>query len=690
MGHSGLFITGVGTGVGKTITSAAIAHLLKKNGHAVDLMKPAQTGTNGKKPFLEDIGLIKKLSAADTPDSLASPYRFKAPLSPYHAALKENKKISLKKITGKFKQIQKERKSFIIVEGAGGLMVPLTEKQFWPDLIKMLDIPIVIVTTPALGMIHQTLSTILTAEMYGLDIAGIVIVETDKKKHPDIDTKWLEKNAGCKILATLPFTGSINSPKRFRAYAEKHLPSEPFVNLLKKKENSRLQKKLEKSDRQHIWHPFTQMKEWMEEDMLIVDSASGTKLKDIHGNSYYDGHSSYWVNIHGHSHPKLMRSLHRQSAKLDHATFLGLTHQPAIELAEKLVEITPQNLRKVFYSDNGSTAVEVGIKMSVQYFRQREKKRKPKKTKLMALGEAYHGDTLGAVAVGGVKMYRKIFAPLLADTVFAPSPYCYRCTVGKEFPECGLSCAEEMERIVKANHESIAAFVIEPMVQSPGGIIISPPGYLKRVRDICYEYDIIMIADEVAVGFGRTAKMFACEHENVEPDIMALSKSIGAGVTPLAATLATDEIYNAFIGNYDDKKTFFHGHTFTAHSPACAVALESLKLFGDGKLLAKVEEKSARIGDFLVKFEDLPHVGDIRQLGMIIGIEIVGNKESRKRFTPSKRTGHAISMEARKRGLIVRPLGDIMVLFPILESMEDELEDMVNILHESIAAVTGG
>jgi len=694
MRHKGLFVTGVGTGVGKTVVAGALAHLLKKAGRNVGAMKPVQTGVKAEqdKPVSPDLDFIRKISGADDPINLAVPYCFRAPLSPYHAAKKEKREIDLSRIVSSFEKLA-ENRDLVIVEGAGGLMVPLTAKSFWPDLIKLLDIPVVIVTHTELGMIHQTLSAILSAEMNGLEIAGLFVVETQAEKHPPPDVEWMEKVGHYPVLGVLPFTGSIGRGDidrgKFRSHAEEHVSVKDLITFLNRGAAPALQKKLESTDRECVWHPFTQMKEWVEEDMLIIDSAHGMKLKDIRGKEYYDGHSAYWVNVHGHGNPRLVRTLAKQAARLEHSTFLGLSHPPAIELAGQLVEITPAPLKKVFYSDNGSTAVEVGLKMAVQYFRQKENPQ-PKKTKFIALGEAYHGDTLGAMSVGGVEMYRKLFGPLLTDVIFTPSPYCYRCPLGKTYPDCSLACAEEMERVVAENHSETAAFIIEPMVQCPGGIITAPRGYLARVREACSRYGVLMIADEVAVGFGRTGRLFACEHEEVEPDIMAISKALGAGVLPIAATMATDEIYNAFLGSYAERKTFFHGHTFTAHPPACAVALESLKLYGERKIIESLEAKSQYLSDLLVRFENLPHVGDIRQLGMISGIELVKERETKEPYSPSTRIGHKVIVEARKRGLIIRPLGDIVVFFPILTATANDLERMTDILYESIASATAG
>ena len=693
-GRSGYFITGVGTGIGKTVAAGAVAHLLKKSGYKTGVMKPVQTGARIAKgmPVSDDYEFLRQIAETDDPYEVAVPITLKEPLSPYHASLAEKQEVNIHLLEAGYQKL-KERYEVVVVEGAGGLMVPLTESLFWHHFIKMIDLPLIVVTSSELGMIHQTLSTILSAEMYGLEIAGIMIMETNKKKHPEPDIEWLEKTAGYPVLGYLPFTSSVSgakvNKKLFYSHVEKHIKAKPFSDFIDRKGSEAEWKRLKEADHKYVWHPFTQMTEWVKDETLVIESASGMKLKSVTGKEYYDGHSSYWVNVHGHGDPVLSRTLARENAKLDHATFLGLSNRPAIELAERLVEITPKGLDRVFYSDNGSTAVEVGMKMAVQYFRQREKGKSPKKRKFIALGEAYHGDTLGAVAVGGVEMYRKIFGPLLADVVFTPSPYCYRCPLKKNRSDCMLACATEMERIVEENHEEIAAFVIEPIVQGPGGIIVAPHGYLKRVREVCTKYDILLLADEVAVGFGRTGKMFACEHEDVEPDLMALSKSLGGGVVPIAATMATSEIYNAFLGSYEEKKTFFHGHTFTAHAPACAVALESLNLYRDKQIIRSIETRGQALADLLVRFENLPHVGNIRQKGMIVGIELVKDKETKEHFALSIRAGNMVSNEARRKGLIVRPLGDVLVLFPILAVGEEDLRSITNILYDSIATVTG-
>jgi adenosylmethionine-8-amino-7-oxononanoate aminotransferase len=694
MRQNGFFIGGTGTGVGKTVAGGAVAHLLVKNGYDVGVMKPVSTGTlpgdNGK-PFSHDLTFLREMAETEDRDEFSLPYSFATPASPFHAALAEGRRIEPKRILLSFHEVLRDR-DFALVEGAGGLMAPVTEDLVWADVVKLLGLPLLLVTDSALGMIHRTISTALSAEIYGIETAGIIVVEVDKKPQPPVDVKLLERQCEVPVLGIIPYCSKLarKSPDLdgFRSHVEDHLNPDKLLAFLERKENKGQRKKLEKSDKEHVWHPFTQMQEWKKEPTLIVNRGNGSVLTDLEGNEYLDGHSSYWVNVHGHGNPRLVRTLAKQSGKLDHATFLGLSNKPAIELAQKLAEISPPSLKKVFYSDNGSTAVESALKIAFQYWRNIEGP-KTRRTKFIAVRNAYHGDTLGAAAVGGVDAYRKTFEKILADVVFASTPYCYRCPHGETHPGCSLACAGNLEDMVEKHSGKLAALIIEPMVQCPGGIITAPHGYLKRARAACDKHDVLMIADEVATGFGRTGRMFACEHEDVHPDIMSVAKSLAAGLLPLAATLTSEKVYDAFLGTHAEKKAFLHGHTFTGHPTACAVALENLKIFKNSKLLGKIEIKSQHLRDELIRFENLPHVGDVRQLGMIVGVELVKNRETREPFLPEARTGHKVIMEAREKGLIVRPLGDVLVLFPILTASDSELKRMADILYESIAEVTG-
>jgi adenosylmethionine-8-amino-7-oxononanoate aminotransferase len=447
-------------------------------------------------------------------------------------------------------------------------------------------------------------------------------------------------------------------------------------------------RQLEIDDRKYIWPPFTQMQEHVKQVPLIIEEGTGCILKDIYGKEYIDGVSSLWTNVHGHRKKRLDNAIRNQLDKIAHSTMLGLSNIPTIRLAKKLVEITPEGLTRVFYSDNGSTAAEIAIKIAFQY-QQQAADGDPDRTKFISVVNAYHGDTIGSVSIGGIDLFHSTYRQLLFDSLKAESPYCYRCVYEKSFPSCGFECLNQMEDLMKANRNKIAGLVMEPLIQGAAGILVHPPGYLKRVRELCTRYNIIMIVDEVAVGFGKTGKMFACEQEGVAPDIMALAKGISGGYLPLAATLTTEKIYEGFLGEQNEFKTFFHGHTYTGNPLACAAAIASLELFDEDQVLEKLREKIDHFTKRLAQFKSLSHVGDIRQCGVMVGIELVADKETKEPYPVKDRMGHRVIMEARKRGLIIRPLTDVVVLMPPLSISMEELDRLCDITYESICAVTG-
>jgi adenosylmethionine-8-amino-7-oxononanoate aminotransferase len=440
-------------------------------------------------------------------------------------------------------------------------------------------------------------------------------------------------------------------------------------------------------DRRYLWHPFTQMQEWEQERPLIIDRGRGAHLIDTDGRRYLDGVSSLWVNLHGHRHPDLDRAIRVQLAKIAHSTLLGLSNEPAIRLARELVRIAPPGLTRVFYSDDGSTAVEVALKMAVQYWRQRKPQAGPKRT-FVRLRSAYHGDTAGAMSVGGIALFRDRFRPLLFPTLAADPPYCYRCPIGLTYPACALACVRPIERRLRRRRREIAGVIVEPLVQAAAGMIAAPPGYLRRLRELCTRYGVLLIADEVATGFGRTGRMFACEHEGVTPDLLAVSKGITGGYLPLGATLATEEIYDAFKGDYAEWKTFFHGHSYTGNPLACAAALANLDVFRKERTLAKLRSRIALLRRLLAPLSTLDHVGDVRQCGFMVGIELVRDRRAKTSYPLEERVGHRVAMDARRRGLILRPLGNVVVLMPPLSVTERELSTMASIVAQSIRSVT--
>ena len=429
------------------------------------------------------------------------------------------------------------------------------------------------------------------------------------------------------------------------------------------------------------------MLEWEQEEPLIIERGKGSFLIDTERKRYLDGTSSIWVNLHGHRHPTLDRAIEKQLDKIAHSTLLGLANPPAIQLARALVRIAPKGLKRVFYSDNGSTAVEVALKMAIQYWQQRHPEASPKNT-FLHLKLAYHGDTIGAVSVGNIELFHSRFKSLLFPSIEADPPYCYRCPLGMTYPACRMACLDPIEQILKERHQELAGFIIEPLVQAAAGMLISPPGYLKRIRELCTKYSVLLIADEVATGFGRTGKMFACQHDKVTPDLMAISKGLTGGYMPLAATLTTEEIYQAFLGSYADFKTFFHGHSYTGNPLGCAVALANIDIFQKEKTLARLQPKIKTMARLLQPLKQLPHVGEIRQQGFIVAIELVEHKQTKTTYRLEERVGHKVAMDARNRGLLFRPIGNVLVLMPPLSTSLLELRRMVGILREAIETVT--
>jgi adenosylmethionine-8-amino-7-oxononanoate aminotransferase len=441
-------------------------------------------------------------------------------------------------------------------------------------------------------------------------------------------------------------------------------------------------------DKDYVWHPFTQMKMWQAADPLIIERGEGSYLIDVQGKRYLDGISSLWVNVHGHVHPVLTQAIKEQADKIAHSTLLGLANVPSIQLAKKLVELTPPGLNKVFYSDAGATSVEIALKMAFQYWQQQQDPLLRRKKKFISLAEAYHGDTVGAVSVGGMDLFHATYRDLLFEGYKVPSPYCYRCSLGQERPHCSLDCLEAVEDIMSRHHEEIAAMIMEPLVQGAAGMITAPAGYLSKIRKLCTKYNILLIADEVAVGFGRTGSLFACEQEGVSPDLMCIAKGLTGGYLPVAVTMTTDTIYQAFLGDIQEGKTFYHGHTFTGNPLGCAAALANIEVIEQSGLIKHVQHLAQKLSGELEKFNELSHVGDIRQKGLMVGIELVKDELTKEPYTLEENIGHQVTLEARERGLIIRPLGNVIVLMPILAMSEEELSQVVSITRQAIKNVT--
>ncbi|MEK7468258.1 MAG: adenosylmethionine--8-amino-7-oxononanoate transaminase [Planctomycetota bacterium] len=433
---------------------------------------------------------------------------------------------------------------------------------------------------------------------------------------------------------------------------------------------------LRRRARASLWQPFTQMQSWDAEDFPVIVKARGTTLVDADGRRFIDGNASLWCNVHGHRHPAIDAALKRQLAKAAHTTLLGLCHPGAIELAERLAAIAPHGLNHVFFSDSGSEALEVALKMAFQHWRQRGG---PARDTFVTFGGAYHGDTLGAVSAGAISLFHGLFKPLLFPTVQVPCPYAPRDSVG-----AARRSLAALKSVLHRRKRAVAAVVLEPVVQGAAGILPQPPGFVRAVRDLCSEAGTLLIADEVAVGFGRTGKMFACEHDGVTPDLLALGKGITAGYLPLSATLATDAIYESFLAPWHKMKQFFHGHTFAGNPLACAAANASLEVFRKERTLERLPAKVAVFEERLGGFRGRKHVADARSRGLMGAVEL--EAAPGRPYPAEKRMGHRVILECRKRGLVLRPLGDAIVVMPALAMEERTLNRIFDVLEESVDA----
>jgi len=437
-------------------------------------------------------------------------------------------------------------------------------------------------------------------------------------------------------------------------------------------------------DRTLVWHAFTQMAEY---EPLILERGEGCYVFDIDGRRYLDAVSSLWCNVHGHRHPRIDAAIRAQLDRVAHVSNLGTSNPTTILLAKRLVDLAPPGLGHVFFSDNGATAVEVALKMAFQYWQQRQDP-KPRKTRYVALGEAYHGDTLGAVSVGGVARFHELFRPLLFKTLRTPLPDAYRLPPGVSADRLLEHSLTALEWLLAEHHARIAALVIEPLVQAAAGIIVHPNGYLRGVRELTQKYDVLLIADEVAVGFGRTGRMFACEHEGVTPDLMCIAKGLTGGYLPMAATLATEELWQAFLGDHASGRTFYHGHTYGGNPLGAAAAMATLDIFEEERTLEQLPKKIARLRELLAPLAKRPQVGHIRQCGLIVGIELVRDQATRESYPAAERIGRRVCEVALRRGVLLRPLGDTLVLWPPLAISLEQLAEIVAAVDCGIAEVT--
>lgn len=432
-----------------------------------------------------------------------------------------------------------------------------------------------------------------------------------------------------------------------------------------------------------LWHPCTQMKDHEDLPLIPVRSGRGVWLEDFDGNRYIDAISSWWVNLFGHANPHINRRIAEQAAALEHVILAGCTHEPAVALAEKLVALTPPGLDRVFYADSGSAAVEIALKMSFHYWRNIGQ---GQRTRFVCLSGSYHGETLGALSVSDVGLYRETYAPLLLEPIVAPSPDAFGRPPGTTWAEHAESRFREMERILAAHHQEICAVIVEPLVQCAGGMRMYDPVYLKRLREACDHYGVHLIADEIAVGFGRTGTLFACEQAGISPDFMCLSKGLTGGYLPLSAVLTGEEVYQAFYHDYAEMKAFLHSHSYTGNALCCSAALAVLELFEISDVLGSNREKAAAMGRAVAELEDHPHVGEIRQHGMILAMEMVDDQG--RPYPWQERRGIRVYRHALENRALLRPLGNVVYFMPPYVINDDEIAHLARVAIDGIHKAT--
>jgi adenosylmethionine-8-amino-7-oxononanoate aminotransferase len=561
-------------------------------------------------------------------------------------------------------------------------MVPLWAGYTVAEMAKDLDLPTLVVARPGLGTINHTLLTIEAARSRGIAVTAFVFSMT-----PDVELSTAMENAAIVTAETgVPCAGilpivSRRTPDGWHEAARSLDVDLALGNDVAPSHNA---EEIVAMDRKYLWHPFTQTTEWVDATPIVVARGDGCWLEDVDGHRYLDGISSLWCNVHGHRHPRITAAIHHQLDRVAHTTLLGLTHEPAARLSAELVRRSPEGLERVFFSDAGATAVEVALRMAVEQW---ERRGEPQRTEFVSLHDAYHGDTIGAVSVGRTSAFHHALEPLLFPVHKIDSPHVLRRREGMSEREACAAGLAQLEEILERRASRIAGCIIEPRVQGAAGIWIQPDGYVAGVQEACRRHGVLFICDEVAVGFGRTGDMFASLGEGVTPDLMTLGKGLSGGYLPLAATLATEDIFAAFTGPYEEMQTFFHGHTFTGNPLGCAAALASLEAFDTEDTLNRGRRAGAQLGARLQVLEELPYVREVRNRGVMIAIELQRDPERDVPFPLEDRVGRQVCLEARRRGVIVRPLGDVVVLMPPLVIGDDEIDLLATVVTESVTEV---
>jgi adenosylmethionine-8-amino-7-oxononanoate aminotransferase len=677
-----LGVVGTDTGAGKTVVSAALVAALRARGMRVAGLKPVATGVEPGDAG-EDATLLARASGGEPRDTLLASFRL--PRSPLAAARAEQRAIDLDALL----QAIRERAAgldLLVVEGVGGLLVPLTERATVRDLMRRLDAPVVIAARAGLGTIGHCALTVEAARAGGLDICGVVLSDVDGGTDTDFASEnaaQIEAQCGVRVLGILPFLADTSDVAALAAAAEASLDIDALMLAHAGRDGDRLHDEVIALDRAHAWHPFTQTSEWRDEEPVVIRSAHGCRLVDARGREYIDGVASLWANVHGHAHPRLDAALREQAGRVAHSTFLGLTHEPGARLAAELSAVAPDGLTRIFYSEAGAAAVEVGLRVALLAQRHRGN---PRRTRFVSLTESYHGDTAGAVSVGRSEPFHRGLDPLLVDVLRVPPPHLLE-RGGMPPQAAQQESLRALNDTLHAHGEEIAALIIEPRMQGAAGMWPHADEWLQSAVAAAHDSGALVLCDEVATGFGRTGDMFASGGANIKPDILTVGKGLTGGYLPLSATLVREELFDLFTSPYTEHHALYYGHTYTANPLACAVARASLALFDEEQTLQRARQLADRLAMLLTPLHALPGVAQIRQRGVMIGIELTADGRLDNPYDPALRVGRQVVLAARSRGVIVRPLGDVVVLNPPLVLADADASLLVEAVAESIVEV---
>lgn len=680
-----LGVVGTGTEVGKTVVTAGLAVALRRRGLRVAAIKPVATGVEPGTAG-DDAELLALATGAMPADCLGLGLR--RPRSPLAAARAEARRVDAGALLAAVRaRAAAGETDLLLVEGTGGLLVPVTESVMVGDLFRQLGAPVVVVARAGLGTVNHTALTVEGCRMLGLRVLGVVLDDVDGAAAAE--PGFAEENAGqvvelshVPLLGVLPWQAPPLDLEALGTSIGRCLDLEALEAALRRPTVDA--GAVIGLDRAHVWHPFTQTSEWREEQPLVIARGQGCRLVDAEGREYLDGVASLWANVHGHGHPRLDRALREQAGRIAHSTFLGLTHEPGARLAAELAAVAPAGLVRVFFSESGASAVEAGLRIALLAQLHRGQRRR---TRLVSPEDAYHGDTAGAVSVGRSDPFHRGFDSLLSGAVLRfPPPHLLRVRDGLSAGEAEAASLDRLRALLERHGETVAAVVVEPRVQGAAGMLIHSDRWLARVAEETRAHGALLLCDEVATGFGRTGDLFATAGAGVAPDLLALGKGITAGYLPLSATLVREDVFETFTAAYEEHRTLYYGHTYSANPLACAVASASLALFEEERTLERGRRLAAHLASRLAEVARLPHVAEVRQRGVMVGVELA-EAGLRRPFHPALRIGRRVILAARRRGVIVRPLGDVVVLNPPLVMEPADADRLVTVLAESIEEV---